>query len=708
MGLLTDLFSVADMAIAQVEADRAYRQSMLFDMDKEKFNKWFENHSENYINLRDAHNSHSYMVDRKVFHGSFLTGKAKWDGKFTDEEKDENKRRRNLIEEAIKKQSYSYAKEVFKNYISETENTILDSYNTFRMFQNEMSYLLTFQKDIIDSVYIKEIKELLGDAGREVALTKIKDFAWQIERHKTPAGHAVVLLMLAKLVYYGNSGFAGDIKTRIEEVLVQAEDIIIDNTYRVYLTEGASGFDADMLLQTGKDFFINGEPEKAFAYFFSACKKNNAEAQYRVGICFENGYGVYKNKEKAVFWYKKSAESDNSISKYYLARVYQEVTGDYIKAFELYKRAFEDGVAEAARRIGDMYADGKGVEANQDLAFEWYEKGAAIGSPWAMYRLYLAYLNGTGVEANSKIAEKWFVKCVNFFEFPKEKTENSPIEKDSKFESAMSESESSISETDELSEAYSELADDDTNAMENIDTAFLNETEDTSNDFHGNLLLPDCDSIFCEISKEYHDGSIVISSDIYKAIAWAEKGAAIGNAFSVDYLVRIYRAQGCYLDAINYMQRAVEYGHPYAMNMLGLSYYNGEGVDKDKVIANIWFLRAAKLGDKCGQQNIAFEFLSGGLGVPKDVKVARFWLSLAAEQGMEECQKKLAELDKQDKEQRKKELEKKKNIVFPKISEINKKIDAAQSQREEEALIKERDALKKELATLDEEIKKYE
>lgn len=244
--------------------------------------------------------------------------------------------------------------------------------------------------------------------------------------------------MLAKFVYHSNSGFAGDIKAQIENAITFAEDTIIDNTYKTYLTEDERKLDAEVLLQIGKDFFISGEPEKAFAYFLSASKKGNIEAQYRVGLCFEKGYGVYINEEKAVYWYKKSAESNNPISIYYLATVYQrllpENKRDYNRALELYKIAFRGGVAEAAKKIGDMYAKGMGVNRNDITAAEWYEKGADMGSPWAMYYLYLAYMNGTGVELNNEIARQWFEKCVKNFELSKEK---SSIEVESEFNRRM-------------------------------------------------------------------------------------------------------------------------------------------------------------------------------------------------------------------------------------------------------------------------------
>ena len=735
MGIFNLLKEVVDNAtggaISAMEADVAIRQLGQLEEDTKEFNAWFKKHSKSYTNLQNALNTDSFQVKREVFHANWLSGKAQYDGKSIYEEEIENNRRRELIEEAIKENSLDYAKELFKNYLSNTERSILDSYNVFRMFQNEISYLPAFQKEIVDSVYFTEIKDLFGGAGREIALTKIRDFAWQIQKHKTPAGHAIVLLMLAKMVYNDNSGFKGKIKTQIESVLSDIEDIVISNTCAVCLPENASDFDADTLLQTGKDFFLSGEPEKAFACYHAAAIADNIEAEFRVGLCFEKGYGVQKNEEKAVYWYKKSAESDNPVSKYYLAKVYHwllaEDKRDYIKALELYKMAFINGVADAADNIGNMYIDGDGVEKNDMTAFEWYEKGATTGSPYAMYHLYSAYANGTGVNADSEIARQWFEKCVNYFDIPKYNLASTSIERDSEFDDFMSDSglltsdepenplSDLLSSLKELTNTFSELSVGIADDSKSFDSYSSERIEDKMEDLHGDLLSPGCDDICDEIASVYYIGSTAISEDVNKAIEWYERGASIGSVYSLDMLADIYIEKNWYSDAVIYARKSAECGYAVSMNTLGLRYYDGNGIDKDKVVADIWFLRAAKAGNAAGQYNIADSFLNGETGVPKDRKEALYWLEKSAAQGYENAIEKLAEIDEQDKKLQKNErakekdkLKKQKLSILSEIMEIDKNINAAQSPIEEENFIKEKESLSEELRVLNERISEYE
>jgi uncharacterized protein len=48
--------------------------------------------------------------------------------------------------------------------------------------------------------------------------------------------------------------------------------------------------------------------EKAFEYYKIAAEKGHCVAQYSLGVCYELGKGVEKNKAKAFEYYEKSAE----------------------------------------------------------------------------------------------------------------------------------------------------------------------------------------------------------------------------------------------------------------------------------------------------------------------------------------------------------------------------------------------------------------
>ena len=74
-----------------------------------------------------------------------------------------------------------------------------------------------------------------------------------------------------------------------------------------------------------------------------------------MGVCYDNGEGVEKDKRKAFGWYERAAEQ---------------------------------GLAEAQYNLGVCYEYGRGVEKDENKAFEWYEKAAEQGHVEAAQRYW--------------------------------------------------------------------------------------------------------------------------------------------------------------------------------------------------------------------------------------------------------------------------------------------------------------------------------
>ncbi|EXX63844.1 Skt5p [Rhizophagus irregularis DAOM 197198w] len=54
----------------------------------------------------------------------------------------------------------------------------------------------------------------------------------------------------------------------------------------------------------------NIDMQKAFDLFQQAANLGNSSAQYNLAAMFEDGYGIKKDMNQAIYWYKKSAEQD--------------------------------------------------------------------------------------------------------------------------------------------------------------------------------------------------------------------------------------------------------------------------------------------------------------------------------------------------------------------------------------------------------------
>jgi TPR repeat protein len=79
----------------------------------------------------------------------------------------------------------------------------------------------------------------------------------------------------------------------------------------------------------GKCFEDEGDYDGAFEYFTKAAELGNANAHYKLGLMYEDGEGVEKDVEKAVYHLEKAAIGGHPYARYNLAR--HEVRKDNIE-----------------------------------------------------------------------------------------------------------------------------------------------------------------------------------------------------------------------------------------------------------------------------------------------------------------------------------------------------------------------------------------
>src|SRR5262247_175063 len=82
--------------------------------------------------------------------------------------------------------------------------------------------------------------------------------------------------------------------------------------------------------------------------------------------------------------------------------------GDYVQAIKLFRQLAEQGHQWAQRRLGSIYAEGKGVPQDYQEAVKWYRLAAAQGYAPAEYSLGVAYDKGQGVPQDYQEAVKWY------------------------------------------------------------------------------------------------------------------------------------------------------------------------------------------------------------------------------------------------------------------------------------------------------------
>ncbi len=91
-------------------------------------------------------------------------------------------------------------------------------------------------------------------------------------------------------------------------------------------------------------------------------------------------------------------------------------------------------------------------------------------------------------------------------------------------------------------------------------------------------------------------------------------------------------ARRLYADAAKIWEPIAEAGNAAAQNSMGVLYENGQGVQKDLVVAAKWYLRSALNGSTDAQFNVGLMY-EGGRGVERDYARAYKWFDLATTAG---------------------------------------------------------------------------
>jgi alpha/beta superfamily hydrolase len=129
---------------------------------------------------------------------------------------------------------------------------------------------------------------------------------------------------------------------------------------------------------------------------------------------YDSGQGVEQDAKQAVVWYRKAAEQGNANAQANLGIMYargQGVERDAKQAVVWYRKAAEQGHATAQANLGMMYDSGQGVEQDAKQAVFWYSKAAEQGHATAQANLGMMYESGQGVERDAKQAVVWYRKA---------------------------------------------------------------------------------------------------------------------------------------------------------------------------------------------------------------------------------------------------------------------------------------------------------
>ena len=165
----------------------------------------------------------------------------------------------------------------------------------------------------------------------------------------------------------------------------------------------------------GANAYNNGDYKTAVNYLSKASEQNHAGAQRVLGSCYLNGYGVEKNISKAKEWFKKTKDNGDVYAAEKYSNIIEEIsipqnTSNFTSPnnttssststsnntssnvtsnnnsqnasllYQRYRKAAEQGNAEAQYRLGECYEYGYGVSIDYNKALIWYNKAIKLGN----------------------------------------------------------------------------------------------------------------------------------------------------------------------------------------------------------------------------------------------------------------------------------------------------------------------------------------
>jgi TPR repeat protein len=166
--------------------------------------------------------------------------------------------------------------------------------------------------------------------------------------------------------------------------------------------------------------------------WLKAAEGGDAHAQYELGWCHENGEGAASDPDEAIRWYRRSAQGGYAPAQFLLGYFYEwrshDIAYDHDEVVKWYGKAADQGFAKAQYNLGCYYRRGKtemhriisdqlvvssmiGVPKNLVEAVKWFRKAAENGHAQAQYVLGKSYHAGEGVPEDQVEAFKWWRKA---------------------------------------------------------------------------------------------------------------------------------------------------------------------------------------------------------------------------------------------------------------------------------------------------------
>ena len=146
-----------------------------------------------------------------------------------------------------------------------------------------------------------------------------------------------------------------------------------------------------------------------FNAMVSLANKGDAEAQYHVGMMYNNGIGTQRDIKQAFEWFQKATASNDPLGAYKLGCYYDGqgegvVANDTSEALKYKLIAAKAGYALAQHDVALLYVK----QDNFEEAMKWWKLAGDQGDPKSLYNLSGLYFQGKGAPKDLSLAYAYY------------------------------------------------------------------------------------------------------------------------------------------------------------------------------------------------------------------------------------------------------------------------------------------------------------
>lgn len=203
------------------------------------------------------------------------------------------------------------------------------------------------------------------------------------------------------MIYLQGHGVKTDMKEAMKWFKASTEEMSPEEAYE----QGSTFY---------KDTDIQCHYEIPFLYHLKAAEMGHPPSQFSVGCSYFQGVGVEKEENRALEWFERYVTALNGLECYDLGMNFYvgDRFGKSIKmAIFFFKRASDQGNANAQTQLGDIYLRGLGTEPNYDEAFKLYQQSSSEKSDRYCFERGEKFYIGNGVKQSYEISFLYMKKA---------------------------------------------------------------------------------------------------------------------------------------------------------------------------------------------------------------------------------------------------------------------------------------------------------